>query len=82
MVKLSKCFIMIRHTMIKQFFVSFRGHMIFSQRHTVVSVFKMAKSTCSTNVLSDYSESPPENCSERNVKNRKDKINDLKFYTT
>ena len=46
--------------------VSFRGQIIFTLGHTVVSVVKMTEaSSSSTDMLSDYFETLPENCRQR-----------------
>ena len=39
--------------------------MIFSFGHTDVSIYAMAKATCSTNVMSDYVMTLPENFRQR-----------------
>ena len=61
--------------------VSFRGQIIFTLGHTVVSVVKMTEaSSSSTDMLSDYFETLPDNCRQRKVK-RIGKINGLEFST-
>ena len=54
--------------------------MLFSRCHTVVSVIKMAKAICSTNVITDYFDTLAESCRQRYAKNL-ERINVLDFYT-
>ena len=45
--------------------------MIFSLRHIVVSLLEIVQATDRTDVVSDQFETLPENCPQREVKNRK-----------